>query len=216
MKSTITLASIALSLASACIAEPPPASGWQRLLGGNARFITGKTEHPHQDPQRRAELATGQKPFAVIIGCADSRTAPEIVFDQGLGDLFTVRLAGNIVDDAALGSVEFAVTQLGARLIVVLGHEKCGAVTAAIQASKGGTLPAGHIGDIVKAIKPAASATKDEPGDAVHNAVRANVRNVIAHIRTTSDLLKPLLDSGELTVVGACYDLATGKVETVK
>ena len=219
MKTTnpsILITLLAFTALGRLAAETPVPPSWQLLLDGNAGFVSGKTAHPHQDPQRRSEVSASQKPFAVIIGCADSRTSPELIFDQGLGDIFTVRLAGNIVDDAALGSVEFAVTQLGARLIVVLGHEKCGAVTAAVQATKGGALPGGHIAGIVEAIIPAAESVKDEPGDTVHHAIHANVRNVITRIRTSSELLKPLLDAGELTIVGACYDLAAGKVETLK
>lgn len=188
---------------------------WPRLLEGNARFVSGELQHPHQDARRRAETAGGQKPFAVVIGCADSRTSPEILFDQGLGDLFVVRLAGNIVDDAALGSVEFAVANLGARLIVVLGHEKCGAVSATVGVLNGGATPPGHIASIVEAIKPAALASKGTPGDPVENAVRENVREVAAHLKTASPVLTPLLASGELQIVGARYDLADGKVQVV-
>ena len=124
IKSSAIIALLVLAGSAFTSAEPADANAWKQLLDGNARFVSGRSTHPHQDGQRRAELAVGQKPFAVVIGCADSRTSPEILFDQGLGDLFVVRLAGNIVDDAALGSVEYAVEHLGARLIVVLGHEK--------------------------------------------------------------------------------------------
>jgi len=218
MKRTIALA-IASSLLTAAVFADSPANppAWQRLLDGNARFVAGKTQHPHQDLARRAEVAAGQKPFAVVIGCADSRTSPEILFDEGLGDIFVVRLAGNIVDDAALGSVEFAVAKLGARLIVVLGHEKCGAVSAAVDALKSpGTskLP-GHIGAIVERIKPAAASVRGKPGDEVDNAVRANVSAVVEHVKAASPVLAPLFKSGELSIVGARYDLDEGKVEQV-
>jgi carbonic anhydrase len=196
-------------------AEPAGAPAWQRLLDGNARFVSGQPRHPHQDARRRAELAAGQKPFAVVIGCADSRTSPEILFDQGLGDLFVVRLAGNIVDDAALGSVEFAVAQLGARLIVVLGHEKCGAVQATVGVVNGDPVPAGHIGSIVEAIKPAAQAAKGRDGDPVENAVRENVREVVERLKVAAPVLAPLVKAGELKIVGARYDLAAGKVGIV-
>ena len=218
MKSIITLACIITSaIATACLAETPaplPAP-WQRLLEGNARFVSDQSKHPHQDGKRRTELATGQKPFAVIIGCADSRTAPEIIFDEGLGDLFVIRVAGNIVDDAVLGSVEFAVAKLGARLIVVLGHEKCGAVSAAVDAVKGASAPPGHIGAIVDPIKPAAASVHGKDGDEVDNAVRARVHAIVERLKTASPVLSPLLQSGELSLVGARYDLDDGKVQQV-
>lgn len=161
------------------------------------------------------ETASGQRPFAIVVGCADSRTAPEILFDQGLGDLFVVRLAGNIVDDAALGSIEFAVAKLGARLIIVLGHEKCGAVSAAVDSVKGAAAPPGHIGKVVDAIKPAAASVHGQAGDEVENALKANVRNVVDRLKNSSPVLAPYLKGGELTVVGARYDLDDGKVELV-
>ena len=218
MKSTTTLACLITSaIAATCLAEAPaplPAQ-WQRLLDGNARFVSDQPRHPHQDSKRRSEVASGQKPFAVVIGCADSRTAPEILFDEGLGDLFVIRLAGNIVDDAALGSDEFAVAKFGARFIVVLGHEKCGAVSAAVDAVKGAAAPPGHIGAIVDAIKPAAASVHGKDGDEVDNAVRANVQAVVERLKTASPVLTPLFKSGELSVIGARYDLDDGKVQQV-
>lgn len=216
MKNIKSLAVTALlALTSFTNAEAPVLSALGRLLEGNSRFVAGKPQHPHQDGQRRAELSAGQKPFAVVIGCADSRTSPEILFDQGLGDLFVVRLAGNIVDDAALGSVEFAVAQLGARLIVVLGHEKCGAVKAVVGIVNGDAVPAGHIGSIVEAIKPAAQAVKGREGDPVENAVRENVHKVVARLKVSDPVLAPLVNAGELKIVGARYDLDDGIVELV-
>ncbi len=214
MRTTITLALTAsLAFATTSPAEPATPADWQRLLAGNARFVAGTSQHPHQNSVRRTETASGQKPFAIVVGCADSRTSPELLFDQGIGDLFVVRLAGNIVDDAALGSVEFAVAKLGAKLIVVLGHEKCGAVSAAVDAVKGAAAPPGHIGAVVEAIKPAAASVHGQAGDAVENAVKANVRNVVERLKNASPVLAPHLKSGELSVVGAHYDLDDGKVE---
>ena len=218
MKSTIALPVTLLSaLALGSFAETPAPlpTPWQRLLDGNARFVSDQPNHPHQDGKRRAEVASGQKPFAVVIGCADSRTSPELLFDAGLGDLFVIRLAGNIVDDAALGSVEFAVAQLGARFIVVLGHEKCGAVSAAVAAVKGAAAPPGHIGVIVDAIKPAAASVHGKDGDEVDLAVRANVHAVVDRLKTASPVLRPLLETGELGIIGARYDLDDGKVQQV-
>ena len=213
------IATLALIALLGCITTAPaadPASGeWTRLLEGNARFAAGKPQYPNQDAARRAATATGQKPFAVIVGCADSRTPPELLFDQGLGDLFVVRVAGNVIDAPALGSVEFAVANLGARLIVVLGHEKCGAVSAAVAALKGAPAPPGHIGSLVEAIKPAAAQARAAAGDPMENAVNANARRVVEQLKTTSSVLRPFLDRGELRVIGARYELASGKVEQI-
>lgn len=214
-KSPAIIALLALAGSALTNAEPADTAAWQKLLDGNARFVSGQSKHQHQDVKRRAELAAGQKPFAVVIGCADSRTSPEILFDQGLGDLFVIRIAGNIVDDTALGSVEFAVAQLGARLIVVLGHEKCGAVKATVGVVNGDAAPANHIASIVEAIKPAAQASKGREGDAVENAVLENVREVVKKLKVSKPVLEPLVKSGELKVIGARYDLDDGKVEIV-
>ena len=214
-KSSAIIALLALAGSALTNAEPADTAAWQKLLDGNGRFVSGQSKHQHQDVKRRAELAAGQKPFAVVIGCADSRTSPEILFDQGLGDLFVVRLAGNIVDDAALGSVEFAVAALGAKLIVVLGHEKCGAVKATVGVVNGDPAPANHIASIVEAIKPAAQASKGREGDAVENAVLENVREVVKKLKVSKPVLEPLVKSGELKVIGARYDLDDGKVEIV-
>lgn len=221
MKTSKSLAFNAITALAAFIcstftnAEAAHAPAWQRLLAGNARFVAGNLRHPNQDSQHRAQLAAGQKPFAVVIGCADSRTSPEILFDQGLGDLFVVRLAGNIVDDAALGSVEFAVAQLGARLIVVLGHEKCGAVKATVGVANGDPVPPGHIGSVVEAIKPAAYAAKSRDGDPVENALRENIHQIVERLNISTPILASLVKTGELEIVGARYDLDDGKVEIV-
>ncbi len=169
----------------------------QKLIDGNKRYVDAKLSHPNQTPQRRTEVAQGQHPFAAIVSCADSRVPPEIIFDQGLGDLFVIRLAGNILDDAALASLEYAVEHLGVKYIMVLGHERCGAVEATI---KGGETP-GHIGSLVKAIQPA-----------VDNAVRANVTMVVQQLKSSAPILGELVKKGALTVVGARYDLDDGVV----
>ncbi len=179
-----------------------------RLKAGNERFVTGKVIHPNADADRRAEVAKGQTPFAVIVGCSDSRVGPEVVFDQGLGDLFVIRTAGNVVDDVALGSIEYAADHLGVPLILVLGHTRCGAVSAVVA---GGEAP-GHVASVVDKIKPAVDETKGKPGDAVGNAIRANVRHVVNQLRNAAPILSGLVKSGKLRVVGACYDLDTGRV----
>jgi carbonic anhydrase len=183
----------------------------QKLIEGNKRFTLSKQSHPNQNKERRQELAKGQKPFAVIVGCSDSRVPPEIIFDQGLGDLFVIRVAGNIVDDVALGSIEYAVDHLGTRLIVVLGHSKCGAVTATVQ---GGT-PHGHVGSIMEAIKPAISAAKDLPGNLADNTIKANARLVASQIQSSQPILSELARLDKIAVVSAYYDIENGEVHTL-
>jgi carbonic anhydrase len=185
-----------------------PAMTVERLIAGNQRFVAGKPIGLRRDPTRRAELAQGQRPPAVIVGCSDSRVPANLVFDQGLGELFITRLAGNIVDDAVIGSIEYAVDHLHARLIVVLGHDRCGAVEAAL---KGGSVP-GHMGSFVEAIRPAVEEARSQPGDPLQNAVNANVRRMVHLLRTSQPILASGVKSGRLKVVGARYDLESGKV----
>lgn len=193
--------------------ENPPAvsadEAWRRLQDGNKRFAGGHGRAVADYSSRRAELAKGQHPFAVIVSCSDSRAGPEVVFDQGLGDLFVVRTAGHVIDDEALGSIEYAVEHLGSPLIVVMGHSRCGAVTAAIE---GGT-PPGHIGALTRAIKPAVDLTRGGNGDPVENAVRANVRLVAKQLRESGPILSEFVHEGKVKVVGAEYDLDSGRVE---
>ena len=191
----------------------PPDEALKRLMEGNKRFVAGRPRHPNQGPRRRSEVAQGQHPFAVILGCADSRVPPEVVFDQGLGDLFVIRVAGNIVDDAVLGSIEYAVEHLGARLIMVLGHAKCGAVAAALEvAGKGGSIP-GHIASLLKPILPAVEAVKGQAGDPLDNAVRANVERVVGQLRSSEPVLAEMVRGDKVKMVGARYDLKTGEVQ---
>ena len=187
----------------------PPAIALAQLGEGNERFVSGGLQHPHQTPDRRAELAGGQAPAAIIVGCSDSRTAPEVLFDQGLGDLFIIRVAGNVVDDHALGSIEYAAEHLGTRLIVVLGHERCGAVKAAKEAIASGSQPHDHIASLVAALRPAVEATT--AGDA-EATCKANVRDVVQALRTSEPVLHEMVGSGQVEVVGAYYDLDTGVV----
>jgi carbonic anhydrase len=187
---------------------PKPDAALARLKAGNERFVSGKLSHPNQSPARRTKLAEGQRPFAIILGCADSRTAPELVFDQGLGDLFVVRTAGNVVDDIALGSIEYAVEHLGASLIVVLGHENCGAVKATVD---GGKLP-GHLPAIARAIRPAVKASAGQPGDRLDNAVLENARLEASRLVHSKPILQKLVAEGKVRVIPARYDLDTGRV----
>jgi carbonic anhydrase len=184
----------------------------QRLKDGNQRFATDKATHERQQSEHRAEIAKGQKPFAIIVCCSDSRVSPEITFDQGLGDLFVVRTAGNVVDDVGLGSIEYAVEHLGPRLIVVVGHSECGAVSAALS---GGEVH-GHLHAVVAAIKPAVEKAKGEPGNPLENAVRANVRETVKRLEGAGPVLADRVKAGKLKVVGGCYDLKSGLVKPVE
>jgi carbonic anhydrase len=183
-----------------------PDEALSRLKTGNERFAESKVSTGKPVAARRAETAKDQHPFAIVVGCADSRTAPEIVFDQNIGDLFVIRTAGNLVDDYALGSIEYAVEHLGVRLIVVLGHERCGAVTAALSSASA----PGHINSLVRDIQPAVAASKGKEGDALTNAIHENDAEVAAKIRKQAQLgeLAP-----EVRIVEGYYDLDTGKVE---
>lgn len=188
-----------------------PEDALKRLLDGNARYVAAKATHPDQTPERRTAVAGAQSPFAVVVGCSDSRVPPEVIFDQGLGDLFVVRTAGHVLDDAGLGSLEYAVEHLGAHLIVVLGHERCGAVDAAVKGLKA----EGHVAALVKAIRPAVEWARGKPGDWLDNAVRANVALATKNLRTAKPLLGEFVEERKLKVVGVRYDLDTGAVETV-
>lgn len=198
----------------------PGAHALARLRAGNQRFVSGATELPARlEEQRPADFAAGQQPFAVVLGCSDSRVPVEIVFDQALGDLFVVRVAGNVVDPILLGSIEFAVEQFGAGLVVVLGHTDCGAIKATLSSLRA---PAAErddsIGAIVECIRPAVQDLMADTQDAdaaalVSDAVRANVRASVESLRRDSPLLGTRIESGNLLVVGAEYSLETGLVE---
>jgi carbonic anhydrase len=185
-----------------------PAVAYKTLMEGNQRFVRGRLTGPHRSADRRAELAQGQRPIATILSCADSRVPAELLFDQGLGDLFNVRVAGNIVTPEVLGSLEYAVELLETPLLMVLGHERCGAVTAAVQQQ---AVP-GHISDFLDEIQPAVVQTKDLPGDPIDNAVIANVQIQIQQILKQSTLIRQRQTQGRVTIVGARYDLDSGVV----
>ena len=204
---------ILLAVAVTGTAQSGPPDELKRLMDGNARYVSGKSAHANQDRARRAEVAKGQKPFAMILSCADSRVPPEILFDQGLGDLFVVRVAGNIADSHALGSLEYGAQVLGARFLMVLGHEYCGAVDAAV---KGGHV-GGNIDSILDVIAPAAGRAKADPAktDLLDRAVVENVREVLAAISKRSPALAGMAAKGELKIVGARYDLDSGAVTPV-
>lgn len=182
------------------------------LMAGNQRFVKGKSVHPHSSPNYRVSQAKDQHPLAVIVSCADSRVPPEMLFDEGIGDLFVSRVAGNVVDDAVLGSVEYAVEHLHVPLVMVLGHERCGAVSAAVA----GGHPHGHVDYLVKAIQPAVTRAKSRPGDPLDNAVRANVINTVETLKTSQPVLSTLVSRRKVRVVGARYDLDSGNVDLVE
>jgi len=189
-----------------------PEEALARLLAGNARFCAGKTIHPHQTLARRKSLSRAQAPHTIVVCCSDSRVPPELLFDQGLGDLFVVRVAGNVVDEAALGSIEYAAEHLGTRALLVLGHSKCGAVKATVDAWKKGAFPEGHVYRVASLILPAVSDARRLKGDLVANAVSANVRRVASGLRASRPVLAPRLSRGILKIYGAVYDLDTGRV----
>ncbi len=213
-----------------------PAEAISRLKEGNGRFTAGNMQHPHesnderaymaknsyenadmislgmtsdQAAKRRAELEKSQHPFAIILSCSDSRVPPEIVFDEGLGDLFIVRVAGNVLNDEGLGSIEYRVDILGARLIVVLGHQSCGAVDAAIKTIAAKGKAPGHIQSLVTAIKPAVEST---PKGDLETTIKANVKHVVDALRSSTPILKAKVDSGQIQAIGGYYSLDTGAV----
>lgn len=196
------------ALAGVAPAATPAPSGIARLIAGNERFVKAGATHPHQDAARRHDIASAQSPFAVVVSCSDSRVPPELVFDQGLGDVFVVRTAGQVVDSVALGSIEFAVAKLGARSILVLGHERCGAVQAALEHA---AVP-GSIGAILAAIQPIVGGPEKATPDALDRAIRKNARAVAKQLRLTSPVLAPMIAKGSLEVGAAVYDLDSGAV----
>jgi carbonic anhydrase len=187
----------------------------KRLVEGNKRFAAGQITHPRRTPNDFKPLAAGQYPIAAIVSCADSRVAPEILFDQGIGDLFLIRVAGNYIDGAGAavkGSVEYAVAELNVPLIMVLGHSQCGAVKAAIQHIHDHDALPGAINDLVNSIKPAVLESEGKHGDPLQNAIQTNVRRGVAKLKALDPVVAPAVKSGKVKVVGAVYDLATGNV----
>jgi len=185
-----------------------PDTALQKLLEGNERFVTQKRTNPHQDLERLTEVAESQAPFAAILSCADSRVPAEIIFDRGLGDLFVCRVAGNIATSEEIGSLEFGTMVLGAKVLMVIGHERCGAVKATIE---GGRFP-GQIGRLIDGIQVGVERSEKEPGqNKLERAIRANVRYQVEKLGK-STVIGDLVDQGQLKVVGAYYDLDTGKI----
>lgn len=192
-----------------------PALAWRRLREGNERFVNGETSHPNQDASRRSSLVENQHPFAVIFGCSDSRLAAEIIFDVGLGDVFVVRTAGQVIDDAVLGSLEYSVAVLGVPLIVILGHDSCGAVSATKSAVETGEMPAGFIRDLVERITPSVltSLRNDETG--VNEMVVEHVKQTSQRLVDSSRVISDAVGSGKTAVIGLSYSLAEGRANLV-
>jgi carbonic anhydrase len=226
-----TLAAGALSMAGSsgrAFAEAPealaaprprpktPDEALSELIGGNKRFVQGKPEQPRRDSVRRTEVAQGQKPYAIILTCSDSRLVPEVIFDEGLGDLFVVRVAGNTGSDPILiGSMEYSVLTFGSVLLMVLGHSECGAVKSTVDVvTKGATVP-GELDSVVQPIKPAVEAVQSQPADQIVDAaIRQNVtltQQALGQVSTFADAVQ----SGKLKIVGYEYQLKTGKVTPV-
>ena len=192
-----------------------PVQAWERLVEGNARFVEGNRSHPHQDAARRAELVAGQYPFAAIFGCGDSRLAAEIIFDLGLGDAFVVRTAGQVLDDAVLGSLEYASGELKTPLIMVLGHDSCGAITATHQAFVSGNMPGGFIRNLVEGILPSVISTDLPEGASINDMVIEHTRQTAARIAEQSGIIREGIEDGTLSVIGVFYHLADGKADLV-
>jgi len=198
--------------ALSCLSTPCPAltpeEGLQRLIEGNRRYVNDKLEHPDRTAFRREALVSKQKPFATILGCADSRVSPEIIFDQGIGDFFVVRVAGNVLGSVVLDSLEFASLYLGASTLLVLGHENCGAVSAVLENQ---TQDIEAVADL---IRPAISHVDRKSPQAAEEAIKANVKSVVQHLKEAS-ILKKLVEEKKLNIVGGYYKLASGEVELI-
>jgi carbonic anhydrase len=192
-----------------------PAASLDRLMKGNARYIQGKSRL-HDFKSEREALAGGQNPYASILSCADSRIAPEYAFDSARGDLFVCRVAGNFANDDTVASLEYGVAVLNSPLILVLGHDSCGAIDATIKSLKDNTTLPGHLPSLVSALAPAVKASADQPGDKLANAIRQNVKDVTARLKAATPIISAAATDGKIKIVGGIYRLASGKVELVE
>ncbi|MFI2565087.1 carbonic anhydrase [Paenarthrobacter sp. NPDC018779] len=192
-----------------------PALAWQRLREGNERFVSGESQHPNQDASRRSSLLEGQNPFAVIFGCADSRLAAEIIFDLGLGDAFVVRTAGQVIDDAVLGSLEYSISELKVPLIAILGHDSCGAVTATKGAVETGEMPPGFIRDLVERITPSVLTAKRNGQEDVNDMVVEHVKQTADRLADSSRVISDAIEEGRVAVIGLSYKLGEGQAALV-
>ncbi len=181
----------------------------KKLMEGNKRYVASHLEHPDQSSERRFELKHGQHPFAIILGCSDSRVPPEVIFDQGLGDLYVVRVAGNVLDQMIVASIEYAVLYLDVSLIMVMGHSQCGAVGSSCQHEQ----LEGHLPSLCFALRHAVEEAKDKKGDLIENVTKANVINVSKELKHTGAHFPEMVKDNKLTIVPAYYHLGTGKVD---
>jgi carbonic anhydrase len=191
-----------------------PAASLERLKRGNARYVEGVSLR-HDFKHEREALAGGQNPYAAVLSCADSRIAPEYAFDSGRGDLFVCRVAGNFANDESVASLEYAVAELGTPLILVLGHDACGAVSATIKSLKDNTTLPGHLPSLVEAIAPAVKAVSQQAGDTLANTIRQNVIDNVGKLSTATPILSTAVEQNKLKVVGGIYRLKDGRVEMV-
>ncbi|MFF4498639.1 carbonic anhydrase [Streptomyces sp. NPDC001546] len=192
-----------------------PHDAFDLLLAGNQRFVSGTPEHPNQDAARRTETAPSQQPFAVVFGCSDSRLAAEIIFDRGLGDLFMVRTAGHVAGTEVLGSIEFGVSVLNAPLVVVLGHDSCGAVAAACSALEDGQTPGGFVRDVVERVTPSVLAARAAGRETAEEILAEHIEHTVDLLLERSRLLAERVADGRLGVVGLSYRLADGSAQLV-
>ncbi|WP_406813850.1 carbonic anhydrase [Mycobacterium sp. M23085] len=190
-----------------------PVTAWKTLKEGNERFVAGRPEHPHQSVERRASLALGQQPIAAVFGCADSRVAAELLFDQGLGDIFVVRTAGQAIDAAVLGSIEYAVAVLNVPLVVVVGHSGCGAVKAAVGAIDDGAVPGGFVRDVVERVAPSILVGRRDGLSSVDEFEKRHVGETVAQLASRSTIIAERLAAGTLAIAGVTYQLADGRAE---
>lgn len=224
-----SLAIATVLLTSEDIPARPQATIITELKAGNARFVSGQATGLHRDSARREHLGLGQKPDVIVLGCADSRVPPELIFDQGLGDLFVLRVAGNVVDSPVLASIEYAVEHLGASVIVVLGHERCGAVKAAVDDFKArhrADLASpksdahdgdhGHIPELIKLIEPAVRSTFGQPGDGLAHAIEANALQSANLLTQRSSVLRKAALAGKVVIEAGVYDLDSGEIGWLK
>ncbi len=191
-----------------------PDAALERLMEGNDRYVDGKMKR-HDFIGERPALTLGQNPFAGVLGCADSRVGPEYAFDIGRGDVFVCRVAGNFADVNSIASLEYAVAVLGTPLILVLGHNQCGAVDAAVKAVKDHIEFPGHIPSLIEAIRPAVKAAQDQPGDLLDNAIKQNVMLNVEKLKTAGPILRNFVQGGKLKVAGGIYSLDTGRVTLI-
>ncbi|GGY38672.1 carbonic anhydrase [Streptomyces omiyaensis] len=194
---------------------PTPRDAFDLLMSGNQRFVSGASEHPNQDAARRTETAPSQKPFAVLFGCSDSRLAAEIIFDRGLGDLFVVRTAGHVAGTEVLGSLEFGVAVLNAPLVVVLGHDSCGAVAAACSALENGKMPGGFVRDVVERVTPSVLTARAAGRESAEEILAEHIEHTVDLLLERSRVLADAVAAGRTAVVGLSYRLADGSAQLV-